>query len=55
MSHGHFDGGMLALTSSNAMMYNEEGSQVYQMAMEMSKAVEGKIAHFRGMQNDLKR
>ena len=40
---------------SNAMMYNDEDSQVYDMALEMMKESENQIAHFRTMQHDLGR
>jgi len=40
---------------SNAMMYNEEGSQVYEMAMDMLRESENHIAHYRTMQDDLAR
>lgn len=37
------------------MMYNEEGSQVYEMAKDMLKATEAQIAHFRSLQHDMER
>lgn len=39
----------------NAMMYNEDESQVFAMAEEMLKDAEGHLAHFRLMQQDLGR
>lgn len=38
---------------SNAMMYNGEDSQVYEMAKKMLHEAESHVAHYRTMQDDL--
>jgi len=44
-----------ASLDSNAMMFNSEGSQVYDMAQEMLRESENHIARFRSMQHDMGR
>ena len=37
------------------MMYNNEGTEVYEMAETMLKSVESTIAHFRSLQHEMSR
>ncbi|RXK37819.1 hypothetical protein M231_04909 [Tremella mesenterica] len=45
----------ILLIFANAQMYNNRGTEVYQMAEEMLKDVETTFAHYRSMQHDLER